>query len=155
MRFDWMFRETLTVGSSKRMPTATQVRWRRPARVTRGNRTIGGTLSATTTQLVHTPDRFNAPGNRSPTEVSFDQIAAISVQERTYARSTREMRRRLRIDCRDGNAQLFVVEDPGGAARELSELAAGDPPTSRMSSSSLYDAWIGQTSSAVPRRRWL
>jgi hypothetical protein len=143
MRFDRILHETLSAGSTKQMPTATHVRWRRAARYTPGDRTIGGTLSATTSHLVHKPDRWNLPADRSVTELPFDQITGISVQERSYERSDSEMRRRLRIDCRNGDAYLFVLENPGSAALALQQLAAGDPTPDREPSAATYDAWVG------------
>lgn len=103
------------------------IRWRRPAARSLADRTVAGTLYATSHGIVFMPNRLNRRRDLVSTRVPLERIESIETMmpPRTLAsRRSGGLRRRLAVMTIDGDEQLFVVNQPDRVARELRGMLA-------------------------------
>jgi hypothetical protein len=96
---------------------------------------IAGTLYATTTDLLFVANRTNFPNpghhDLSSKRIPIVAIARVGIEERAHTPYDGGMRRRVRLELRDGTIQLLVTNKPDRIAaqvqRLLDEHARGQP----------------------------
>jgi hypothetical protein len=97
-------------------------------------RQVGGRLFLTNHRLLFVPNRFDDATGGEPWSCKTTDIAAVSVEPSRSALPffgwTAQLRRRLRVEPRAGDAELFVVnrvEDAASMLRAAMELAKPGP----------------------------
>ncbi len=101
------------------------VQWRRPAALCLDDRTVSGTLLATTLGLVFMPNRLNRRRYLVSQRIPYLDLIEAGVEERTRSLAARRnggLQRRLRLSTRHGDSFLFVIRRPDGVAGEVVEL---------------------------------
>ncbi len=104
------------------------VTWRRWANRTQSNsRAAGGRLYLTNRRVLFCPHAFDANTGGEYWSVPLEAITEVGKQPRTLnlqAAFNGAMRTRLRIDCADGSAELFVLNKLDQVITEI-RTAAG------------------------------
>jgi len=113
----------LSVGQQRPDPFGRKPRVRRHRSEEEHARHVGGTLFLTTLGLVFMPDRLNRPGierGKSSYRIPADDVATVDVKERTSRTPyTTGQRRRVCIQRRDGQCDLFLMNQPDEVAAEI------------------------------------
>lgn len=100
-----------------------QIRWFRPMGYSLKANAIAGRLYVTTSELIFVPSNLaRRHKNDGPPRTPLTDIADIGVQERTGTPYNGGMRRRLRVELRDGRVHLFMVNNAEQIASELNKL---------------------------------
>ena len=103
-----------------------QIRWRSGAILANGrnvNTQVAGTLYVTTFGLLFMPNRLNLPnvkGRKAASRISLEDISAIDIKERdSRTPYTNGQRRRVRVQRRDGQCDLFLMGQPDKIVAEM------------------------------------
>lgn len=76
-------------------------------------RQAGGRLFITDRRIVFVPGSFDKASGGRPWEAPLDQVAVVTVEPRRFTAPllglAARLRRRLRLELRDGSVELFVV----------------------------------------------
>ncbi len=89
-------------------------------------RQVGGRLFVTNLRIAFVPSRLDERTGGGPGEWSMEQ-AIVETRQRTAAflGLTARLRRRLRLELRDGSVELFVVNGVDELARMVSRVVDG------------------------------
>lgn len=98
------------------------VSWQRPALMTLGPITVGGTLFLTNARLRFVPNKVNLR-KRSPVSVELADITSVGKQDRTWQPYNGGFRIRLRVELRNAPPLLFIVKPLDEAIRRLKALS--------------------------------
>ena len=88
-----------------------------------GMTAVGGALRVTNERLVFTPTVHEVGYGRKPWSCALTDVVAIGIEPRRLINfSSGGLRKRLRIELRDGTCELFVVSRVAERAAQLREL---------------------------------